>query len=185
MCCWTRWLFSRRRPASRSTPLSSTFLSLGAGGVLYREAGTETRVQIQQVDPACDPAVQPCELLTNFGSTRFNGGLNLAANLLGKPGKMDVQGHMVQDLFNEGRLAEISDYCRCDVLDTYFVFLRTAVILGQLPLEKEQELVEQGRVWLEQRAATVPAYAQYLEQWGTWANPWPAPTEAVTTGEAT
>ena len=39
------------------------------------------------------------ELLTNFGSTRFTGGLNLAANLLGKPGKMDVQGHMVQDLF--------------------------------------------------------------------------------------
>ena len=30
-----------------------------------------------------------CELLTNFGSTRFTGGLNLAANLLGKPGKMD------------------------------------------------------------------------------------------------
>ena len=32
------------------------------------------------------------DLLTNFGATRFNGGLNLAANLLGKPGKMDVQG---------------------------------------------------------------------------------------------
>ena len=39
-----------------------------------------------------------CELLTNFGSTRFQGGLNLAANLIGKPGKMDVQGNMVQDL---------------------------------------------------------------------------------------
>ena len=42
------------------------------------------------------------ELLTNFGSTRFTGGLNLAANLLGKPGKMDVEGHMVQDLFDAG-----------------------------------------------------------------------------------
>ena len=66
------------------------------------------------------------ELLTNFGSTRFVGGLNLAANLLGKPGKMDVQGDMVQDMFDAGRLAEINDYCRCDVLDTYFVFLRHA-----------------------------------------------------------
>ena len=65
------------------------------------------------------------DLLTNFGATRFNGGLNLAANLLGKPGKMDVQGYMVQDLYNDGQLAEINDYCRCDVLDTYFVFLRT------------------------------------------------------------
>ncbi len=71
-----------------------------------------------------------CELLTNFGSTRFNGGLNLAANLLGKPGKMDVQGDMVQDMYDAGRLAEINDYCRCDVLDTYFVFLRTRVLVG-------------------------------------------------------
>ncbi len=56
-----------------------------------------------------------CELLTNFGGTRFNGGLSLAANLLGKPGKMDVHGDMVQDLYDAGRLEEIHDYCRCDV----------------------------------------------------------------------
>src|SRR5215469_15380856 len=60
------------------------------------------------------------EQLTNFGSTRFAGGLNLAANLLGKTGKMDVQGHMVQDMYEAGQLAQINDYCRCDVLDTYF-----------------------------------------------------------------
>ena len=81
-----------------------------------------------------------CELLTNFGSTRFHGGLNLAANLLGKPGKMDVQGDMVQDLYDAGRLAEINDYCRCDVLDTYFVFLRSRVLIGQLALESEQQI---------------------------------------------
>ena len=45
---------------------------------------------------------------------------------------MDVQGDMVQDMYDAGRLAEINDYCRCDVLDTYFVFLRTRVLLGQL-----------------------------------------------------
>ena len=82
--------------------------------------------------------VDLCELLTNFGSTRFTGGLNLAANLLGKPGKMDVQGDMVQDMYDAGRLAEINDYCRCDVLDTYFVFLRTRVLVGQLSLDAEQ-----------------------------------------------
>ena len=74
------------------------------------------------------------DVLTNFGATRFHGGLNLAANLLGKPGKMDVQGYMVQDLYNDGQLAAINDYCRCDVLDTYFVFLRTCVLVGQLTL---------------------------------------------------
>lgn len=112
------------------------------------------------------------ELLTNFGASRLNGGLNLAATMLGKPGKMSVQGHMVQDLFAAGKVAEINDYCRCDVLDTYFVFLRTAVMIGQLTLDLEQELIADTQAWLVERADDVPAYALYLEYWGDWANPW-------------
>jgi predicted PolB exonuclease-like 3'-5' exonuclease len=112
------------------------------------------------------------EVLTNFGCTRFVGGLNLAANLLGKPGKMDVQGFMVQDLYNEGRLQEINDYCRCDVLDTYFVFLRSRVLLGLMPLDEEQKIVDETKLWLEQRAEQIPAYRLYLDRWGDWANPW-------------
>jgi 3'-5' exonuclease len=115
-----------------------------------------------------------CELLTNFGSTRFTGGLNLAANLLGKPGKMDVQGDMVQDMYNAGRLAEINDYCRCDVLDTYFVFLRTRVLTGALSLENEQQIIAQTKTWLEQKSADIAAYRLYLSRWGDWPNPWKA-----------
>ena len=112
------------------------------------------------------------DVLTNFGASRFNGGLNLAANLLGKPGKMDVQGYMVQDLANEGRLAQINDYCRCDVLDTYFVFLRCAVLLGQLKLEQEQQIIAETKAWLHERSHLTPVYAQYLAAWGDWRNPW-------------
>jgi predicted PolB exonuclease-like 3'-5' exonuclease len=112
------------------------------------------------------------DVLTNFGATRFTGGLNLIANLLGKPGKMDVQGHMVQDLWNEGQVAQINDYCRCDVLDTYFAFLRSMVLLGQLALTDEQRLVMHAKAWLTERAAHSRAYAGYLEHWGTWHNPW-------------
>ena len=113
-----------------------------------------------------------CEALTNYGATRFTGGLNLAATLLGKPGKMNIQGHMVQDLYEEGRLAEINDYCRCDVLDTYFVFLRTRVLNGELALATEQGLIAKAKRWIEDQSATVPAYANYLEHWGDWPNPW-------------
>jgi predicted PolB exonuclease-like 3'-5' exonuclease len=112
------------------------------------------------------------DVLTNFGATRFTGGLNLAASLIGKPGKMSVQGHMVQDMFHEGRLAEINDYCRCDVLDTYFVFLRSRVLVGELTLENEHRLVEQVHAWLTTQAESVPAYADYLNGWGDWVNPW-------------
>ena len=112
------------------------------------------------------------DVLTNYGATRLTGGLNLAANLLGKPGKMDVQGYMVQDLFDQGKIAEINDYCRCDVLDTYFVFLRTMVLLGTLTLDREQELVAETKNWLGDRCEKTVSYRSYLERWGDWRNPW-------------
>ncbi|MFZ1934385.1 MAG: 3'-5' exonuclease [Thermoguttaceae bacterium] len=119
------------------------------------------------------------ELLTNFGATRFTGGLNLAANILGKPGKMDIQGDMVQDLYDAGRLAEINDYCRCDVLDTYFVFLRTRVLCGQLSLEAEHELIAKTKQWLEVKAEASSAFRTYLEHWGDWKNPWESTEKSV------
>jgi len=112
------------------------------------------------------------EILTNFGTTRFTGGLNLAANLLGKPGKMDVQGHMVQDLYDAGELAAINDYCRCDLLDTYFVFLRTRLLFGEITLDQEQGLVDSTKSWLMKRSNEVRAFRLYLERWGDWENPW-------------
>ena len=119
------------------------------------------------------------EVLVNFGATRFNGGLNLAATLLGKPGKMDVQGDMVQQLFDEGRLEEINDYCRCDVLDTYYVFLRYLVLSGHLDIDKEQGLVSESKEWLVEQAEDRPAYSQYLDHWSDWISPWqePSPSE--------
>ncbi len=112
------------------------------------------------------------DVLTNFGSTWYRGGLNLAAGLLGKPGKMDVQGDMVYDLYRQGRIAEVNEYCRCDVLDTYFVFLRVNLLMGRITLEQEQALVQKAKELLESQAVEHPAYQQYLDQWGDWDNPW-------------
>ena len=117
------------------------------------------------------------DLMVNFGATRFNGGLNLAATLLGKPGKIDVQGDMVQDLYDQGKSAEINDYCRCDVLDTYFVFLRACVMTGRIDLETEKQIVEETKNWLEERTDSSRAYQTYLSKWGDWTNPWPAADE--------
>ena len=119
------------------------------------------------------------DLFGNFGATRIVGGLNLLANLIGKPGKTDVDGSQVQDLYDSGQAAKINDYCRADVLDTYFVFLRTRVLLGQISLEQEQQLVEQTRKWLEAHCDQ-PAFSQYLSNWGDWS----PPASAVTSGLA-
>lgn len=106
-----------------------------------------------------------CDLISNFGAIRLNGGLNLMASLISKPGKSGVDGSQVQQMYFDGQLQEINDYCRCDVLDTYFVFLRSRVLLGQLTLEEEQDLVQMTRMFLEDQADDHPAYRHYLQQW--------------------
>lgn len=112
------------------------------------------------------------DVLTNYGAARCNGGLNLVAQLLGKPGKMGLTGDQVQREYDSGNHKAISDYCRCDVLDTYFVFLRTQTLLGKVSIEQELELVESAKEWIEARADQCEAYASYLECWQDWDNPW-------------
>ena len=99
----------------------------------------------------------------------LSGGLNLCAQLLGKPGKMDTKGFMVQDLWERGERERIDDYCMCDALDTYFVFLRTRVLAGVIALERERELVERARAWIERAAADGNlALVEYLNRFEFW-----------------
>lgn len=105
------------------------------------------------------------DLLTNFGAYRMSGGLNLLANLIHKPGKSGIDGSQVQDLYFEGHADQINDYCRCDVLDTYFVFLRSRVLLGRLTLQEETTLTDFARQMLTEQAEEHAAYRHYLTVW--------------------
>jgi len=109
--------------------------------------------------------------LSNYGACRIAGGLNLLAKLLGKPGKMEVAGDRVYGLYQEGRLQEINDYCLFDTIDTYFVFLRTRVLLGELTLSDESALVRRARVWLTAKIPEFPALRGYLERFEPEAPP--------------
>lgn len=110
--------------------------------------------------------------LCNYGAYRLTGGLNLLSKILGKPGKMTVTGDDVYAMHCAGEAQKINDYCICDVIDTYFVFLRTRVLTGELSLEQEHELVQSTKAWLSARSAELPALCAYLENWGDW-DPWP------------
>jgi predicted PolB exonuclease-like 3'-5' exonuclease len=103
--------------------------------------------------------------LSNYGACRLSGGLNLLAKLLGKPGKMETAGDQVYEMYKAGRVREINDYCTFDTLDTYFVFLRTRVLTGELTPEIEQMLVHKARAWLAAKATESPALQQYLDNW--------------------
>ncbi|QDT65591.1 3'-5' exonuclease [Calycomorphotria hydatis] len=111
------------------------------------------------------------DFMSNFGASRMTGGLNLLANLIGKPGKTGIDGSKVQEMYDAGEADAINDYCRCDVLDTYFVFLRSRVLTGELTLDREKELVDNVHQWLSEQSADHPAYAHYLQHWGDWKKP--------------
>jgi predicted PolB exonuclease-like 3'-5' exonuclease len=117
---------------------------------------------------------QHCDLmdfLTNYGAGRLAGGLNLLSKLLGKPGKTDTTGDQVYELFRQGRLREINEYCSFDVLDTFFVFLRARVLTGDLSLDAEQQAVDAAKAWLVQQLPRQPHLQRYLDNWGDW-KPW-------------
>ena len=110
--------------------------------------------------------------LTNYGACRLAGGLDLFSKILGKPGKMEVSGDQVYAMYLAGKIQEINDYCMFDTLDTYFVFLRTRVLLGELALTDERAAVARAKTWLEAKTGEIPALSQYLANWGDW-EPWP------------
>jgi hypothetical protein len=72
------------------------------------------------------------DFLTNYGAHRLRGGFHVLARLIGLPGKMEIDGSMVQQLWEDGRLVDIHRYCRHDVIQTYFLFLRIELMRGRL-----------------------------------------------------
>ncbi len=104
------------------------------------------------------------EFMSNFGAAAVNGGLNLSSKVLLKPGKIDTHGDMVQDMFTRGEFTDIHGYCFCDVIDTYFVFLRCKVLAGEISPQREAELVTKTRGRLTGWSAKAPI-KKYLDAW--------------------
>ncbi len=71
------------------------------------------------------------DLLTDYGASR-RPSLDALAQLVGMPGKMGVDGSMVQGMHDDGRHVEIRDYCLHDVVQTAFVFLRVELLRGRV-----------------------------------------------------
>ena len=80
-------------------------------------------------------------------------------------------GEQVYQMYLDGRLQEINDYCLCDTLDTYFVFLRTRILTGDINIDQETELVAKARELLESKAGEFPVLRRYLDNWTEFPSP--------------
>ena len=69
--------------------------------------------------------------ISDFGAVR---GLKLdhICASVGLPGKYDVHGDQVLQLYYAGEQAKIDEYCRSDVLNTYWLFLKYELLRGKI-----------------------------------------------------
>ncbi len=88
------------------------------------------------------------DYLTNFGAVSLTGGMDLLLKMFGMPGKTGMDGSMVQEYFENGRLDEIHRYCRNDVVQTYFLFLRVALMRGDIDDETYNDAAEASNHFL-------------------------------------
>jgi 3'-5' exonuclease len=106
-------------------------------------------------------------VLTNHGAYWLDGGLEACARLLGKSGAITMTGYDVPDQYRQGRLDLINERCCFDVLDTYFAFIRSRLMVGCFHARQEQQIIGEAKSWIESQSREHPHLRRYLECWAS------------------
>ncbi len=90
--------------------------------------------------------------------------LDEVASMLGFPGKMGMSGAKVWDVYLDGGIEDIRNYCETDVLNTYLVFLRFELMRGKLSQDEYAAECQQLRTYL--KAENKAHFNEFLAAWG-------------------
>ena len=93
--------------------------------------------------------------------------LDELAKLCGFPGKIDVKGDQVTDLWLSGDITKIIEYNQIDTLNTYLVWLRLVYFAGHIAEENYHAEMEQFREFLETETQKTEKefLAEFLAKW--------------------
>jgi predicted PolB exonuclease-like 3'-5' exonuclease len=89
------------------------------------------------------------DLLQKLSSGRLRPNLNDLAKLCGFPGKLDVDGTQVADLWLNRDLVKIIEYNQIDTLNTYLLWLRFVLFCGKLNEEEYAAELESFKDFLD------------------------------------
>ena len=105
------------------------------------------------------------DLMDVLAGYQNRGRVSLAnmACLLGLPGKLGFEGSQVWQAWQRGEVAAIRRYCETDVLNTWLIYLRFALLRGMLGRPQYAEEVERVRAYL--RESSEPHFAEFLRAW--------------------
>ena len=103
------------------------------------------------------------DALGHFGAVR---GLKLdtLCQMVGLPGKYDVSGDQVTQLFYEGKLGKVKEYCESDVLNTYLLFLKYELLQGHLTIEQYKEILKEMEPELPTNRSYTPHFSQFIQK---------------------
>ncbi len=71
------------------------------------------------------------DVLTEYGAIRGLK-LDLLCQMVGIPGKFDIDGSQVVELFYQNEIKKIKEYCESDVLNTYWLYLKYELLRGNI-----------------------------------------------------
>ncbi|MEC5396830.1 3'-5' exonuclease [Uliginosibacterium sp. H1] len=94
---------------------------------------------------------------------RASAPLDDLAKLCGFPGKLGMDGSAVWGAYQDGKIAEIRDYCETDVVNTYLVFLRFQLMRGALDADTYAQEIELVRDTLSRNEAA--HWKEFLAAW--------------------
>ena len=104
--------------------------------------------------------------ISDFGAVR---GLKLdhICASVGLPGKYDVHGDQVLQLYYAGEQAKIDEYCRSDVLNTYWLFLKYELLRGKITKDDYLNYIAVMGEFLQKESADMsytPVFCDFIER---------------------
>ncbi|WP_298095340.1 3'-5' exonuclease [uncultured Campylobacter sp.] len=104
--------------------------------------------------------------ISDFGAVR---GLKLdhICASVGLPGKYDVHGDQVLQLYYAGEQAKIDEYCRSDVLNTYWLFLKYELLRGKITKDDYLNYIAVMGEFLKKECAGMsytPVFCDFIER---------------------
>lgn len=105
------------------------------------------------------------DVLSDFGaSARVK--LNEVCAAFGFAGKFGVDGSMVAQMVDDGKIEDVRNYCETDVLNTYLVYLRWQLHTGTLNKAGYNACVADLISFIDAEKEKRPYLADFMEAWG-------------------
>jgi len=108
-----------------------------------------------------------CDLIDAYSDYGASARVKMSevCSLFGYPGKLDVDGSQVEELYKKKKFQQIRDYCECDVLNTYLLYLRYNQHTGKINKGNYARCLQDLISYLEDNSTERPHLNEFLNAW--------------------